>query len=555
MGMIETPLPDLMILLTAAVAIVAGFRTLRLSPVLGYLVAGMLIGPGGLKLVHESENMDAIAEFGIVFLLFMIGLDLSWNKLKTMRSQVFVIGSAQVIITAMAFAGVAYALGVNPLGSIIIGFGLALSSTALVLQVLESRGELAGQTGRLSLAILILQDIAVLPLLVLLPILATGVGSIGEQLSIAGIRALIALCAIAIVGRFLLRPLFRAVARLDIDELFVATTLLVVFGMAWATEAAGLSSALGAFIAGLLIAETEFQHQIEADVKPYKSLLMGLFFMTIGMKINADFLSAHALEVLFWAVGILGIKSVILFVLLRLRKFTRRTSIHVALLMAQGGEFGFILFALAEQLGLLPKTLSESLLVAITVSMAVTPLLDSLGALIERRGWYRVRMAPEMVAQETADVAGHVVLAGFGSMGQLIGEFLTTEKIPFVALDTNPRDVAQGRRKQQPVFYGDATRPEVLQSIGVARARAVIITLHEPEKAQAMLVTIRQNHPDLPILVRAGNLEQAKHLQSLGATLAVPELQVASKRLIAGLLASLNRPEEEIQRALEVLRS
>ena len=552
--MIETPLPDVMILLAAAVAIVAGFRSMRLSPVLGYLVAGMVIGPGGLKLVHEPEQMHGIAEFGIVFLLFMIGLDLSWDKLKAMRSQVLLIGSAQVLITALAFAGAALAFGVNPLGATIIGFGLALSSTALVLQVLESRGELAGQTGRLSLAILILQDLAVLPLLVLLPILATGTGSIVEQLSIAGVRAVIALCGITLVGRFLLRPLFRAVARLDIDELFVATTLLVVFGMAWTTEAAGLSSALGAFIAGLLIAETEFQHQIEADVKPYKSLLMGLFFMTIGMKINAAFLYEHALEVLFWAVGLLGIKSVILFVLMRLKKFSRRTSIHVALLMAQGGEFGFILFALAEQLGLLEQTLSESLLVAVTVSMAVTPLLDSLGALIERRWWYRIRMAPELLAQETADVAGHVVLAGYGSMGQLIAEFLTTEKIPFVALDTNPRDVAQGRRKQQPVFYGDATRPDVLASIGVARARAVIITIHEPEKAQAMLVTMRQHYPDLPILVRAGDLAQAKQLQALGATLAVPELQVASKRLIAGLLASLNRPEEEIQRALEVLR-
>ena len=552
--MMETPLPDLLVLLAAAVAIVAGFRTIRLSPVLGYLVAGMVIGPGGLKLVQNVDHMDGIADFGIVFLLFMIGLDLSWDKLKAMRSQVLLIGTCQVALTAAAFALAAHVLGLEWMAASIVGCGLALSSTALVLQVLESRGELAGQTGRLSLAILILQDLAVLPLLVLLPILATGTGSIAEQLSIAGIRALIALCAIALVGRLLLRPLFRLVARLDIDELFVATTLLVVFGMAWATEAAGLSSALGAFIAGLLIAETEFQHQIEADVKPYKSLLMGLFFMTIGMKIDGAFLLEHAQEILFLALGILGIKSVILFVLLRVRKFSRRTSMHVALLMAQGGEFGFILFALAEQLHLLPQNLSENLLVAITVSMAVTPLLDSLGALLERRWWYRVRMAPELLVQETADVAGHVVLAGYGSMGQLIAEFLTTEKIPFVALDTNPRDVAQGRRKQQPVFYGDATRPGVLESIGVARARAVIITIHEPEKAQAMLVTMRQHYPILPILVRAGNLAQAKQLQALGATLAVPELQVASKRLIAGLLASLGRPEEEIQRALEVLR-
>lgn len=549
-----TPIPDFIILLTAAVVIVAAFRAIRLSPVLGYLAAGIVLGPSGLKLAHTTANVDVLAEFGIVFLLFMIGLDLSWDRLKAMRSQVLLIGTAQLVITAAAFTVTAHALGIDKVSSFIIGCGLALSSTALVLQVLESRGELAGQTGRLALAILILQDLAVLPLLVLLPLLATGEGSLGEQVGTASLRAVGALLAIGLIGRLLLRPLFRLIARLDSDELFVATTLLVVLGMAWAAQAAGLSSALGAFIAGLLIAETEFQHQIEADVKPYKSLLMGLFFMTVGMKIDINFLFLHRLDILLWTGGILSIKAIILFVLLRLREYSQRTSIHVALLLAQGGEFGFILFALAGQLGLLSARMTENLLVAVTVSMAVTPLLDSLGSLLERRGWRRVRSTRELLELETRDVKGHVILAGYGGMGQIIADFLAHEKIPFVALDTSPREVSAGRLKHQPVFYGDASRPDVLQSIGVERAMAIVITVYNATKAEALLVAMHERYPDIPIFVRAGDTAHASRLRNLGATLAVPELQVSSMRLLAGLLASLERPEKEIRRVMKAMR-
>lgn len=541
-------------MLVAAVVIVAAFRAIRLSPVLGYLVAGIVIGPSGLTLVQHATNVEAIAEFGIVFLLFMIGLDLSWDRLKAMRYRVWLIGIAQVIITAAAFTLAAHALGIDTMASFIIGCGLALSSTALVLQVLETRGELAGQTGRLALAILILQDLAVLPLLVLLSLLAGGEESFGEQIGVAGLRAVGALVAIVLIGRLLLRPIFRLIARLNIDELFVATTLLVVLGMAWAAEAAGLSSALGAFIAGLLVAETEFQHQVEADVKPFKSLLMGLFFMTVGMKINTDYLLAHSFNVVVWALGILSIKSVILFVLLRLQEYSKRSSIHVALLLAQGGEFGFILFALAGELGLLSHQMSENLLVAVTVSMAVTPLLDSLGSFLERRWWRRVRTTPELLEMETRDVKGHVILAGYGSMGQIIADYLAQEKIPFVALDTSPREVSTGRLKHQPVYYGDASRPDVLQSIGVERAMAVIITLYNPVKTETLLTAMRGTYPEIPIFTRAGDAAHAKHLMKLGATDAVPELQVSGMRLLAGLLNSLGRPEKEIRRVMNAMR-
>lgn len=552
--MFETPLPDLLMLLAAAVAIVTAFRALNLSPVLGYLAAGAVIGPGGLKLIHDTETMEGIADFGIVFLMFLIGLELSWDRLKAMRSQVLVLGSLQVLLTAIAFAAIAHGFGLPWTIAMIVGSGLALSSTALVLQVLESRNELSGPTGRLALAILILQDLVVLPLLVLLPMLAHREGSILHELGTAGMRAVVALIGIVFVGRLLVRPLFRVIARLRSEELFVATTLLVVFATAWVTESVGLSSALGAFVAGLLLAETEFQHQIEVDVKPFKSLLMGLFFMTVGMKIDLPFLHEHALDVVLGALIILGVKTVILFGLLRLRGKNMRTSAHTALLLAQGGEFGFILFSLAAQLGLIEAELSARLLVAITVSMAVTPLLDTCGAWIEQRWWRRVRISPEQSAAENQDLKNHIIVVGFGSMGQLVTEFLMREKIPFVVVDRDPLAVAAGRRQHMPVFYGDAIRKELLDSVGVARAAAVILTPHEAEQSKGLFLALHLSYPQLPILLRTNDFASERRLRELGAAVAVPELQVSSMRLIAGLLTQLGRPEEEIRRVMQSMR-
>lgn len=549
-----TPLPDFVILLAFAVGIVAFFRSLRLNPVLGYLVAGALIGPKGLALIHEVKTTEQIAEFGIVFLMFIIGLELSWDRLKAMRRKVLVLGGGQVLFTGVAFFIIAQLLHYKFSTSFIIGAGLALSSTALVLQVLEQRGELAGQTGRLSLAVLILQDLVVLPMLVLLPILAGGEGSLLDALGLSLLRASIALIAILLTGRLLLRPLFRLIARLDSNELFVATSLLVLLGISWCTQMAGLSAALGAFLAGLLLAETEFQHQIEADVKPFKSLLMGLFFMTVGMKIDTSFILRNVTEVTLIALGIMVIKTGVLFSVLKFAGYGKRTSAHTALLLSQGGEFGFILFGLADASGVIGSLLAQKLLLAITLTMAATPLLDTLGAWLERRWWRRVRTTPSLLNEETRDLDGHVVIAGYGRMGQLIGSYLANEKIPFVALDTNPREVSGGRKSHQPVYYGDASRPEVLESIGVDRAHALIITLHDPAKADALTRAMRASYPNMPIFVRARDMAHVRALEIMGANLAVPELQVSSMRMLAGLLAALGRPEEEVGRVMAQIR-
>lgn len=545
-----TPLPDLVILLAAAVVIVTAFRSLHVSPVLGYLVAGAIIGPKGVGVIHDLDTTSAIAELGIVFLLFMIGLELSFDRLKSMRRKVFGIGTVQMLLTAGLFIAMARVMGESLNSAIIIGGGLALSSTALVLQVLQQQKELASQTGRLSLAILILQDLAVLPLLVLVPALAINDGDLGQTLGISVLRGGLALAGIIIIGRMMLRPLFRLVAALDIHELFVAVTLLVVLGLAWVTETAGLSMALGAFLAGLLVAETEFQHQVEADVKPYKLLLMGLFFMTVGMKIDMEFIFSHASQILLGAAALLAIKSSVLYAVLRLFGYSKRTCAHTALLLAQGGEFGFILFGLAGALGVLDENLVKSLLLVIAITMAATPLLDMLGIQFEKRWWRRVRSNAEQRIQESLDLTQHVVIAGYGRMGQLIADAMAHEKIPFIALDMNPREVAAGRKRHHPVYFGNAARADVLESIGVARASALIITLHDRKEATDLLKAMRMSHPDLPILVRAYDNEHRRELETHGATYSVPELEVSGKRLVANLLGVLDRPEDDIARVM-----
>jgi CPA2 family monovalent cation:H+ antiporter-2 len=546
--------PDLIILLASAVGVVAIFRAMGASPVLGYLVAGALIGPDGLAVITDLHTTEAIAEFGIVFLLFLIGLELSFDRLKAMRKKVFGIGSVQVIATALLLYVLAMALGRQAHTALLLGGGLALSSTALVLQVLQQRRELSSQTGRLALAILILQDLAVLPLLVLVTALAEGSDELGMVLGESALRAVAVLAVITLMGRLLLRPLFRAIAMLDIHELFVAVTLLVVVGLAYITEMAGLSPALGAFLAGLLLAETEYRPQIEADVLPYKSLLMGLFFMTVGMKIDVDFILHHALEIILGALALVSIKTTVLYGVLRSFRYTRATSGHTALLLAQGGEFGFILFGLAGELGVISATLSKGLLLVITLTMAITPLLDLLGQQLEKRRWRRLRSNPEQVQRETQDLKSHVVLAGYGRMGQLMADYMSSEQIPFIGLDTNPREVAAGRKRHHPVFFGNAAQPEVLEATGISRAIALVITLHQPEQATHLLQVMRHNYPELPILVRAHDPAHQRELLEHGATWVVPELEVSGRRLFAQLLETLGRPEEDIKRVMRALR-
>ncbi len=551
----DVHLMEIVILLSAAVLTVATFRVLRLSPVLGYLAAGAFIGPYGLQLIADVKTTAGIAEFGIIFLMFIIGLELSLDRLRSMRKHVFGFGGGQMLITAGLCAAFFIGFGGDQATAIVIGGGLALSSTAIVLQVIQEQGEKSSQVGRLSLAILILQDLAVIPLLVFVAMWGAEATDLSTALTETGIKALLCFAVIILAGKLLLRPMLRFIASLDNTELFTTTALLVVIGVAWLTSSFGLSPALGAFMAGLLIAETEFKPQVESDIMPYKGLLLGLFFMTVGMSLNLDMLGEQFLNIIGLTIALMATKALIIMALCRIFGFTLSTAIHLGLLLSQGGEFAFALFTLAATNGMLSAEIAQVLLVVVTMSMALTPLAAELG---QRAAIALERMAvsrPQAMINETVDLSYHVIISGFGRVGHTVARLLEEEKIPYVAVDMDSFQVARERKNGVPVYYGDTTRMHVLSALGVARARALIITHNDTRVALQTISNLRETHPDLPIIARARNLEQVQKLEKAGANLAVAEMFETSLQLGGALLKSLGISEMEISRIIELFRA
>lgn len=546
---------DILILLSAAVLVVSIFRHLNFSPVLGYIVAGAAIGPHGLKIIGDVENTRALAEFGVVFMLFMIGLELTWERLKSMRRHVFGFGSLQVVLTGIVLGGLALFFDSSIEAALIIGGGLALSSTAVVLQVLAERREQNTQVGRLSLAVLLMQDFAVVPLLVLVPLLADRSGAITTILMDAGIKAVVALILIFVAGRLLLRPAFRLIASAKNEDLFTTMTLLIVLGASWATEHAGLSLALGAFMAGLLVAETEYHHQVEADITPFKGILMGLFFMTVGMVVNISYIAEQLVAVVGIAIALIAIKMLLILGLCKLFGFRLGPSLHAGMLLSQGGEFAFILFGLAAEQQLLGEELTQMLLAVVTLTMAATPLLATLGKRIARSYEKDARVTPDHVAKDTYDLDGHVIICGYGRMGKTVAQLLCAEKINFIALDMTPKRVAEGREDNMPVYYGNARRFDVLSSVGVERARAVIVTVNDLNATKKILMNIQRNYPDIPVICRAPDIAQGKLLEEAGAAKVIPETYEASLQAGSALLQTIGTPAAEIIRVVEQFRS
>ena len=472
-----------------------------------------------------------------------------------MRKHVFEFGGMQLVITAGLFALFFLGLGGRPEAAIIIGGGLALSSTAIVLQVINEQNEKSSQIGRLAIAILILQDIAVIPLLVFVSLPAEYGTPVTNALIDACFKASLSLLLISVAGRLLLRPLFRFIASLDNTELFTATTMLVVLGVALLTGAAGLSPAMGAFMAGLLVAETEFKPQVESDVLPFKGLFMGLFFMTVGMSLNISLLSAHFGGIIGLTIALMACKSLIIMALCRLFGFGLSTAIHAGLLLSQGGEFTFILFALAGMHGILDPTLLDVLLVVVTVSMALTPLVADAGQKIAGALEKYAISRPESMISETLDLSHHVIISGFGRVGHTVGRLLEAENIPYVAVDMDSLLVGRERKGSTPVYYGDTTRMHVLNALGVARARAVIITHNDTRVALQTIASIRETYRHLPIIARAKNIDKVLKLESAGATLAVAEMFETSLQLGGALLKSLGVTDYEIARIIDIFRA
>ncbi|WP_341819509.1 monovalent cation:proton antiporter-2 (CPA2) family protein [Wolbachia endosymbiont (group A) of Brachyopa scutellaris] len=516
---------DIIILLSAAVFIVIAFWKMNISPVLGYFVAGAVIGSHGFNLIHSAEAMDNLAEFGVVFLLFIIGLELTFERLIAMRIHVFGFGSLQVIVTMVAIWCITLAFGVNTNIATVIGGGLALSSTAIVLQVLQEKGSQASQVGRLSIAVLLMQDFAVVPLIVLVPLLA---GNSEHSLisSLAGslVQAAIALVLIFITGRLLLRPLFSVIAKMESNEVFISTTLLIVLGAAFITEQFHLSLALGAFVAGLLVAETEYRHSVEHAVLPFKDLFLGLFFMTVGMSINTELLLNKLPLITLLSIILIVLKTSIIYILCRFFGFKSAPAIQAGLLLSQGGEFAFILFRLADELNVLPSEIAQVLMMVTTVTMAFTPLLSGLGDWIANSfSTEKTILDDEAVETDTQDLYNHVIVAGFGRVGYMVTKMLTAEHLSYVVVDIQSKIVKEGKSDSFPIYLGDVTRCEILKSVGIERAQALVISIKNEVTIKKVVSLVAANFPHVNIVIRLPDLSNVEVYRDLGASKIIPE--------------------------------
>ncbi len=543
---------DVVLFLATAGVVVPLFRRWKLSPILGFLGAGVLLGPHGLGAfareapwldtltIDNPDEVAQLAEFGVVFLLFMIGLELSWERLRTMRRFVFGLGGLQVLLSIAVSGGAAIALG-QPMGAAVaIGAALALSSTAIVMPILAEQRRQHSPAGRATFAVLLFQDLAVAPVLVGLTLLGRGDGpKFSPDLLLAFAPAVLGVLALVVVGRLVLRPMLRSVARAKSEELFVAACLLVVIGAGLVSALTGLSMALGAFIAGLLLAETEFRHEVEVTIEPFKGLLLGLFFVSIGIGLNVPLLVAHPLQVLGASVGFALLNAAVVFGLGLAFRLKPRAAGETALLLAGAGEFAFVILGQAMDEKLVDRPVGEMLLVAATLSMVSIPFLAMLAARIGGR-----RAAPtdtpEAVGEGSAEP--RVLIAGYGRVGRLVGDMLARHEKAWVAVEQDPRLVEQGRRAGQTLFFGDAARPDFLARCGLDQALALVVTMDDPDGAEAIVATARSLRPDLTIVARARDARHAQRLYELGATDAVPETIEASLQLSEALLVEIGVP-------------
>jgi CPA2 family monovalent cation:H+ antiporter-2 len=490
----ETYLLNILAFLIAAVGAVYVFRRLKVSPVFGYLVAGMLIGPHVIGIVTDPSETHFLGELGVIFLLFTLGLELPLQRLQSMKKYIFGLGFAQVILTGGVFTAIGYWVGLSKEAALLVGGAFSLSSTAVVLQLLHDRRELATRFGRIAFSVLLLQDLAV----VLLLILSTTLGTIGSnifiELSFSTLKFIVALAIIIGLGRIVFRPLYRAVVMSGNAELFMGTTFLVVLGTSFITEFSGLSMELGAFLAGILLAETEYRHQVEADIQPFRGLLLGVFFMSVGMGLNIDVLINSfgvVVSILFF---MLLLKFLLLFLLSRVSGLRPSTSARISILLAGGGEFVFVIFSPAVAQQFLPPGLLDILFLVVTLSMALTPLLGYLGKIWgDKLQVHETQSDPNVAFEEIGEFKNHIIIAGFGRVGQMLGDLLASRFIPFVAIDTDMRRVTEGRARGWPVFFGDARRVNVFKTVGAENAKAVVITLNQMVPSVRAVTMLRRH--------------------------------------------------------------
>ncbi len=552
-------LTQILILLAGSLLVLSLVRRFRLPPILGYLVVGMLLGPHSLGLVSNDASIRLLAEIGVVFLVFTLGLEFSLARMVAMKAEVLGVGGLQVLLCGAAFGGMAYAAGIEPGASVVIGGALAMSSTAIVLRQLGDQLELARSHARLALGILLFQDLAFAPLLGLATALGSGdVTGPAWLLGMAG-RAATALLVVLLFGRFVARPLFREISRHRSTETFTLTVLFVSLGAAWATERLGLSMALGGFLAGMLLAETEFKHQTEAVIKPFHDILLGVFFVSVGMLLDLRELLAQLPLVLLVLVVLLVTKAVIVTLVVRRFVPNDRKALRTGIVVSMGGEFGFALVTLLLHGPAVEPQVVQVLLTAIALSMLLGPLVVRYNKALADRILRRDVATPSDTALETVgtrDVASrkHVIVCGFGRVGQNLARVLERGGFEFVGIESDPLRVRDARMAGDPVVYGDATQPEVLRTLGLEQASVIVITFNAPDTALRIVREVRRLRADVPLLVRTEDDAKLDALQAAGATEVIPDTFETSLALASHLLLFLKMPAADVLAATEQVR-
>ena len=549
--MVSAQLIQVAVFLAAAAIAAPLGRTLRMGAVLGYLAAGVVIGPyvlGPLYALTDVGEVLHFGEFGVVMLLFVIGLELRPVRLWAMRSAIFGLGTAQLVATSLVLAAIGMALGLTLAQALFIGLALSLSSTAFALQVLEEKGELTTRHGRLAFAVLLFQDLAAIPLIALVPLFALGAAEPTMDVKNAVI-AIGTILGVIVVGRFLLSRLYRIVAATGVREAMTATALLTVVGVALVMEAVGLSAALGSFIAGALLADSEYRHQIEADIAPFEGLLLAVFFIAVGMSIDLGVLIAEPGTLLAIVLGLVLIKAAILYLLGRWWGLDSKGARRLGLVISQGGEFAFVLFGAGALEGVIDRHMANLLTLAVTLSMAATPLLLLIDDAIARA------LKPEPPEYEMPPGGDqHVIIAGFGRFGQIVARVLRARQIPFTALDSNVEQVDFVKRFGAQIYYGDAGRLDILRAAGADKARAFVLAIDDVECSMRVAEIVRKNFPDLPIYARARDRTHVHRLMDLGVEIIERETFLAALELTKDLLRGLGLKEAEVRRLTETFK-
>lgn len=551
-------LPLILVLLISSVFAVAVFRALRLPAMLAYFLVGVALGPHTFGLLPDSEANREFAEFGIVFLMFSIGLEFSLPQLYAMRKTVLGLGGGQVAFTIAFTMGVSKLFGLDWTTAFVIGAALSMSSTAIVSKILAERIDLNSRHGRLSIGVLLFQDVAVVPILVLIPALASAGSNLYEVLGIALLKAIAMLVLLFTVGKWLINPWFNLVAGQRSRELFVMNVLMVTLLLAFATKTAGLSYALGAFIAGMLISETKFRYQVESDISPFRDILLGLFFISVGMLLNLQLIFSHLGMIVLLLISFILVKALVVALVVRFSKYESGVAIRTGIILAQAGEFSFVILALGAEHQLITGQVLQTVLAASLLSMVVAPFLINNNGKIARKmvGSYTKNSDKVVKDIEHASqyLENHVVICGYGRSGQYLGRFLREENIPYIALDIDPARVLEAAAAGENVMFGDAARRVVLSAAGCARAKALIISYADNRAAMKILHIVQESYPQLPVIVRTVDDSNMDKLREAGAAEVVPEILEGSLMVASHALMLLGIPLNRVVKRIRLFR-